>query len=237
MPKSTRNTGTPWTAADVKELITSTRRRLPVLALGLLLAGCGLLPAATASDAGGTATPGATSSAATTAEATATASTKVPFPSGPPPQACVRPPPDLASMVGQARDPLSCYGGAVLTVDAIVASPGQFDCPGELQPSWFDCFHLVALNPLPGSAARPEFTLVFLSPDESLYAVIHPAIQGFRKPAMGRAMRVTGHYDDPAAQGCHYTSWADANPPSAAEVVHQCQSTFVITAMEPLGVS
>lgn len=204
-----------------------TTRTRPTLVLALLLAGCSTAPV-TGSAGGGaeeTAPP------ASVAESFSVAAT---FPGGPAPEGCVRPPPDVSSVIEQT-DPLACYGGADLTIDALVASPGAFSCPGELRPTWFDCFHLVALNPVPGTSVQPVFLLVARSPpEESLYAVLHPDIEALRPRVMDTLVRLTGHYDDPAAQDCVYTSYPDPGPPPADEVVDMCRATFVITAMEPL---
>lgn len=203
-----------------------TTRNRPILVLALLVAGCSTAPV-TGSAGGGaeeTAPP------ASVPESPTVAAT---FPGGPAPEGCVRPPPDVTSIIEQT-DPLACYGGADLTFDALVASPGAFSCPGELRPTWFDCFHLVALNPIPGTSVKPEVLLVARSPGEPLYAVLHPDIEALRSHVMDTLVRVTGHYDDPAAQDCVYTSYPDPGPPPADEVVDMCRATFVITAMESL---
>jgi len=204
-----------------------TTRIAPALVLALLLAACGTVTSEIFTEVGGEVSPSPAVSPSNSPAAEAT------FPSGPPPEGCIRPPPDVTTLIEQT-DPLACYGGAKLTFDAHLTSPGTFSCPGELQPTWFDCFHLAALNPLPGTSGQPDFLLVARSQGESLYAVIHPDIEHLRGPALDTLVHVTGHYDDPAAQDCRITSWPDANPPSPEEIVHQCRSTFVITAMELL---
>lgn len=195
--------------------------------VALLLAACATAPSAESPGAGA----GETVAPASPAESLTAAAT---FPGGPAPEGCVRPPRDVTSVIEQT-DPLACYGRADLTFDALVASPGAFSCPGELRPTWFDCFHLVALNPIPGTSVNPEFLLVARSPpEESLFAVLHPEIETLRPRVMNTLVRLTGHYDDPAAMDCVYASYPDPGPPPAAEVVGMCRATFVITAMEPL---
>lgn len=113
------------------------------------------------------------------------------------------------------------------------------DCPGELQPEWFACGSLVGLVPPGGTSSRPDFVLAYVSdgPDP-LYAVLHPDVEHLRAQIMGDAT-ITGHYDDPASTECRITSWPEWDEigrPSRAEVIHQCRSTFVVIAIEPVGV-
>jgi len=202
------------------------RRIGPALMVALLLAACATAPSAESPGVGA----GETAAPASPAESLSAAAT---FPGGPAPEGCVRPPPDVTSVMDQT-DPLACYGGAEFTIEALVGSPGTFSCPGELRPSWFDCFHLVALNPVPGTSLQPEFLLVARSAGEPLYAVLHPEIETLRPRVMDTLVRLSGHYDDPAAMDCVYASYPDPGPPPATEVVDMCRATFVITAMEPL---
>ena len=156
-----------------------------------------------------------------------------PAPSAAPPADCVNPPADITTLVEQT-DPLACYGNAALTLDAQLTSVGAADCPGGLEPAWLSCTGMVALNALPATSRQPQYLLVAHTTTEPLYAVIHPDIESLRSHAIDTLLHLTGHFDDPAAQSCHYTSWPDANPPSQEQVVHTCRSTFVITAMELL---
>ena len=155
-----------------------------------------------------------------------------PIPAATPPPNCVNPPTDITTLIEQT-DPLPCYGDANLTVDALVTG-AAFDCPGGLEPAWLGCSGYVLLNPLPATSGHPEFLLVARGTGATLTAAVHPNIESLRSHAMNAVVHLTGHYDDPAAQDCRYTSWPDANPPSRDEVVHTCRSTFVITAMELL---
>jgi hypothetical protein len=193
---------------------TMKTRAVPALALAFLLSACAIVEST--STGGG---PPVVTAAA-------------PIPSATPPPSCVNPPTDITSLIEQT-DPLPCYGNADLTVDALVTG-GAFDCPGGLEPAWLGCAGYVLLNPLPGTSGHPEFRLVARNPGGFLTAVIHPDIEALRSHALDTVVHLTGHYDDPAAQDCHYTSWPDANPPSRDQVIHQCRSTFVITAMELL---
>lgn len=197
-------------------------RAVPTLVLALLLTACASVES-TFSEVGQqvTASPSSSPAAAPSQSPDAT-----------PPADCVNPPPDVTTLAEQT-DPLSCYGNADLIVDA-QAIAAIASCPGELQPAWLGCGGgLVELKPLPGTSRLPEFLLAVRSQGASVYAVIHPDASTPRDFA-NTLVRVTGHYDDPAAQDCVITSWPDANPPSPEEVVHTCRSTFVITEMEPL---
>ncbi len=196
-------------------------RVVPTLALALLLAAC-----ATFDSASGRVGQPLTTSPAPTGAASQS-------PTMTPPPDCVNPPPNLTTLIQQA-DPLPCYGNTDLTVDAHLTG-GAFDCPGGLEPAWLGCAGMVGLYPLPGTSGQPQFVLVARSRGGFVSAVIHPDIEAQRLGAMDTLVHLTGHYDDPAAKDCHYTSWPDANPPSPEEVVLMCRSTFVITAMEFLA--
>ena len=148
---------------------------------------------------------------------------------------CFTPPPDLLALINQT-DPLACYGSAALTVGAHVSGVGAIDCPGGLQPAWFSCESMIELKP-PGETAEAPFVLAARTTGPSLFAVLDPASRLTPNNLAGFNWLVTGHYDDPAAQGCQYTAWpvGAGAPPTAAEVIDQCRRTFVVTAVVPLG--
>lgn len=151
-----------------------------------------------------------------------------------PPANCVNPPRDVATLVEQ-RDPVACYGDADLSLDAnLTTAIGAIDCPGGLEPAWFGCERLVSLSPAPGTSNAPAVVLAMLSSGPELFAVLHPDIEHLRPRLLDVLVLVTGHYDDPAARECHFTSWPDNNPPPVEEVVAGCRSTFVITGIELL---
>ena len=148
---------------------------------------------------------------------------------------CFTPPPDLLALINQT-DPLACYGSSALTVGAHVTGVGAIDCPGGLQPAWFSCEAMIELEPLAETAEAP-FVLAARSSGPSLFAVLAPASGIARNVLVETDWLVTGHYDDPAAQACHYTAWpvGAGAPPPAGEVIDQCRRTFVLTAVVPLG--
>ena len=199
-----------------------TTRAVP--AILVFLVGCGLAdtPAGPASTGG---TPGQSASS----------------PSEPVPTDCVNPPPDVTTLIAQERK-AACYGSAELTVEAhAVLFQGAIDCPGVLQPAWLGCGGLmIELYALDEAAwVEPENVLAARSPNlgPALSAVIHPTYQIDLTHGLDALVTATGHFDDPEAQTCRYTSWPDDHPPSPEQSVAACRSLFVITHMDPLEVS
>lgn len=154
-----------------------------------------------------------------------------------PPEDCIHPPPNATALIDQA-DPVACYGSEEMTVEArAVALQGAIDCPGQLEPAWLGCGGtMVELYALAESGRVLEVVLAVRSPNAgaSLLAVVHPEFQIDLSHGLDSLVKVTGHFDDPAARSCHYISWPDANPPPPNEVVEGCRSTFVVTELEPL---
>ena len=141
------------------------------------------------------------------------------------PAGCVTPPVDFADLVEIQRsevvDPVACYGTAPLTFDAQWLNPGIADCPTAPEPAWLACsgYTLRAVGET-GKVGVPE-----------LFVAIDPSITAF--PGAGSTVRVTGHFDDPAAQTCHDTfALPDASPEPIEALVARCQRQLVITALE-----
>jgi hypothetical protein len=115
----------------------------------------------------------------------------------------------LSDLIGLGGDPVACYGDAPLTFDgeiiAVVA-----DCPGAVEPLWLSCpqtfLHLVGETRKVGA---PE-----------LFVAVDPA-SGVSLGEPNTNVRVTGHFDDPAAQTCRE--------------IEPCQRQFVITEVAPLS--
>ena len=126
-------------------------------------------------------------------------------------------------MVLDARARLACFGGSSLSFDATISKP-ILDCGigPRVEPAWF-CLPGVFL-------AVPD-----ASPDtglQSLDAYWDPA-SGLTPTSFtaGRTMRITGHFDDPAASTCHVASvpkGQSPEPPGA--VVLGCREAFIVTA-------
>ncbi len=181
-----------------------------------------------------TPTPQATPSPATAATPSPTPAPTT-DPERTPSAECFNPPPDILALINQT-DPVACYGGAALTVGAHVTGVGAIDCPGGLQPAWFSCESWIQLEPL-GETAEAPFLLAALQ-GPFMFAALDPASRlEPNNNLWGFNWLITGHYDDPAAQLCHYTAWpvGAGAPPAASEVIDGCRRTFVVTTVVPPG--
>ena len=119
---------------------------------------------------------------------------------------------------------LSCFGGSPITVDATVLKPIQ-DCGvgPRVSPTWF-CFPGVFLA-VPNAAPDSGLDALdaYWSPASGLTPKSFPS---------GKTIRVTGHFDDPAASSCHLASVPKGQSPEPpAAVVLGCRETFIITAV------
>ena len=144
---------------------------------------------------------------------------------------CVNPPVDLTSLIDVA-DPVACYGNASVTVDGEIIA-GVADCPATPEPAWLSCpqtfLRLVGETRKVGA---PELTVA-----------IDPA-SGISLGDANTDVRVTGHFDDPAAQTCQLTeplpSSLGGTPEPPAQVIQRCRMMFVVTevvllAADPTG--
>lgn len=119
---------------------------------------------------------------------------------------------------------LSCFGGSTITFDATVSKPIQ-DCGvgPRVSPTWF-CFPGVFLA-VPNAA--PDSGLgaldAYWSPASGLTPKSFPP---------GKTVRITGHFDDPAASSCRVTSVPKGQSPEPhAAPVLGCRETFIVTAV------
>jgi hypothetical protein len=133
-------------------------------------------------------------------------------------------------------DPVACYGDAPITVDAEVVGVGAIDC-APMVPAWMACGAWVALQPIAVQSGRTGFILARTSGPPGLpqlFAAIHPETDLEWSDIMGRSLRVTGHYDDPAAETCRQTApifdQVTLPPPDTSS----CRNLFVLTAFEQL---
>jgi hypothetical protein len=141
----------------------------------------------------------------------------------------VNPPTDINTLIDlqstgpsdPAGDPVACYGQTALTLDATWLGGGVADCPAAPEPAWLACS--------PFSLQAPGDTRKVGAPQ--LFVAIHPSASLSIPSEPYAQVRVTGHYDDPAAQTCRETQLggdAETLAP-AAELVEGCRSTFVVT--------
>jgi len=184
-----------------------------------------LLRPGTPTVGGPSATPGASSSP--TVAATSTPSTTppspTPLPTGTSPADCVNPPPDIAALIAQT-DPVACYGNAPLT---LVASPiaAQIDCPVIVEPVWLACGTSI-LRPVGGSKFGPEL-VVNVDPKSGISFSDY----------LNKNVRITGHFDDPAARTCREAGRSPAvegTPEPAAATIESCRRKFVVTQVVTL---
>ena len=132
---------------------------------------------------------------------------------------------DVAAMLEAER--LACFGGATIALD------GVFSCPscggsvaGVYEPAWLAASGSGVLLPL-GSTSGPSLEL-------------HFPPGGATIPEDGSRISVRGHFDDPAAAGCHLSlpmpgePGASISPVDIESVVLLCRQAFVV---ESHGVS
>jgi len=148
---------------------------------------------------------------------------------------CIDPPPDLRTLINQT-DPAACYGDTPITIEAEVVGVGAIDC-APIEPAWMGCSALVALQPIAAAAATTGIVLAATTGPPGLpqmFAAIHPETALEADQIMGRPLRITGHFDDPAAQTCRQTEpifdQATVPPPDTSS----CRNLFVMTAFEQL---
>ena len=135
-------------------------------------------------------------------------------------------------------DPVACYGDDPITIDAQVTWVGAIDC-APIEPAWFGCGAWVQLQAIPAQRAATGIVLVKTSGPPGLpwmFAAIHPETALDALDIIGRTLRITGHYDDPAAQTCRQTGpvFDENTPPPPEQVIPGCQGTFVMTGFEQL---
>jgi hypothetical protein len=148
---------------------------------------------------------------------------------------CINPPSDLLTLFNQT-DPVACYGNAPITVDAEAVGVGAIDC-APMVPAWMRCGAWVALQPIGAQAGTTGFVLAATTGPGAapqLFAAIHPETALEAGDIMGRPLRITGHFDDPAAQTCRQTEpvfdEATVPPPD----ISGCRNLFVLTGFEQL---
>ena len=125
---------------------------------------------------------------------------------------CVGPPVDFEMLI--RADPVACFGNASLTIDGEIIA-GVADCPITVEPVWLSC---------------PQTFLGLIGETRKLgvpqLAVAIDPASGLSLAGPNTNVRVTGHFDDPAAQSC---------PVTGSITIEHCRATFVVTEVVPLG--
>ena len=144
------------------------------------------------------------------------------------PDSCVTPETNVSILIGMAKtgpqhpggDPVACYGDAPLTFDATWLGGGEADCPTAPEPAWLACSSFSLRAPGDTRKVGPPELIVAIHPSASVSIPSKPYAQ----------VRVTGHFDDPAAQTCRETQLGDAATLApAAEMIERCRRAFVVT--------
>ena len=136
---------------------------------------------------------------------------------------CIDSPPDVEVLSAQA-DPAACFGSEPLTFDANLVGAAA-DCPIVVEPTWLSCPS--TLLQLVGETRKvgAPFLLVAFDPASPI------SLAGVTNA------RVTGHFDDAAAQTCHETERAPAiggTPQPVADTIALCRRILVVTEVIPL---
>jgi len=122
-------------------------------------------------------------------------------------------------------DPLACYGSAPLTFDATWYGGGEVDCPTAPEPAWLACSPY-SLHSFGDTRKFAPELFVAVDPSVSLSVLLTESFP---------QIRVTGHFDDPAAQTCRETNQPDAQSLApVAVMIERCRRTFVVTQVMPL---
>ena len=141
---------------------------------------------------------------------------------------CVTPPTDINTLIDMVStgpqdpggDPVACFGDASLSFDATWLGGGEADCPTAPQPAWLACSPFSLQAPGDTRKVGPPALFVAIHPSASLSIPSKPYAQ----------VRVTGHFDDPAAQTCHETQLGDAATLApVVQTIERCRRDFVVT--------
>lgn len=127
----------------------------------------------------------------------------------------------------QPLERLHCYGRNEIVVTGTVAEPtGGYEGPFAYSPEWLA--HPIAIPFL----STPAGAVLGWRP--------HPDA-GLEPPEGGSIIRVTGHFEDPAATSCRvsvdpaFETENPPQPPDPALVVLGCRATFAWTNYEVIG--
>lgn len=134
---------------------------------------------------------------------------------------CPDGPPDLATLTGMTPWAwLSCFGNRELTVEGTVISGfGGYD-PGTYEPGWL---------------ASPMGFTGAISDGRTGFFYYQPPDAERPNVADGQRLRITGHFDDAAAESCRMMTGTELHPEPEELAVLSCRERFVETAFEVLG--
>jgi hypothetical protein len=138
------------------------------------------------------------------------------------------PPVDILAVMVQT-EPLACFGSADLTLEGTLGwTPWTMEggCV-TLEPTWFSCLSNVTLTAVRSPAAASSYALVAVS-TPFVRAAVHPSSGVVPGVLEGSFVRVSGHFDDPAALTCTYGGAVSEG------AISECRRTFVLTEIVPL---
>jgi hypothetical protein len=153
------------------------------------------------------------------------------------PAALSCPPSDFEGLAGlTSMAGLACFGDSPLTIEGSFEGCGG-TTPGIVTPGWLGSASC-SIRPL-GTGPDAPFTgprVYFNVPDDQPLATLGSP--------PGAAIRIVGHFDDPAAQACQAGPLPGPEPTpmapavailAAQEVVLGCRAHLVVTEAAPLG--
>jgi hypothetical protein len=140
-----------------------------------------------------------------------------------PAPACVDAP-TITDLMAQPNA-VSCWGSRELTVEGWIHGIGAYSPMLSVTPTWLCC---ESRQIVPAS----DYWDV-----DGQWFVLHPdsGISDADLPGESVRVRVTGHFDDPAAAGCEFSEDYSHLGTAASEAPDFCRSKFVVTSIEAIG--
>lgn len=118
---------------------------------------------------------------------------------------------------------LSCLGNRSITFEGVYGCGGCGGfAPGEWEPAWL--------------ASPLNFALISVDPNERIGPMdLRFAPDGPEPPQAGSIIRVSGHFDDPAASGCQRAPGDPPEPEDPRMSELYCRMQFVVESYEVIG--
>jgi hypothetical protein len=145
---------------------------------------------------------------------------------------------DIARLIPAER--LVCFGSRELSIEPVVLATG------ELTPTLPGGCGLESglSGPCPTGLGEPAWLTVptswFLYGEGGALGPVRPVpvwlAPGLAPPSDGAPLRVSGHFDDPGAQGCRWPPMGSSGLDPAQDLAIQeliCRERFVVTGVEP----